>query len=68
LTQLFRGFTANPVYSVKTGEAQLIDGGTIAQFTSDREGLATAAFTVTDKDGGRMVRVVGLYISAQDLP
>jgi hypothetical protein len=69
LGQLFRGFTADPVYTVKkveNGAIQLVENGTVAQFKSNSPGLASAEFTVTDKNGGSMTRRVGLYVAGVD--
>lgn len=67
LKRLFRGFTESPVYTVKNtenGKVALI--GNVAQFTSNNAGLASAEFTVTDKNGNSMVRKVGVYIEEQE--
>jgi len=69
LKQLFRGYTKNPVYTVKNvgnGKVDLTENGIIAQFTSNQIGLASAEFIVTDKDGSSMIRKVGFYIANLD--
>lgn len=62
LTELFKGYTGKPTYTVKSvenGKVQLINKGKTAQFSMDKAGLASAIFTVTDDEGNTMTRKVG---------
>ena len=65
LSQMFKGYNEKPVFkvnSVANGNVKLIADGKVAQFSSTKPGLATATFTVTDKDGSTMSRSVNFCI------